>query len=86
MKRPYCYAFKALEKIGCPVFENYDDAELGNFKISAEQNSDECWADYYSGMYYPDFVFGVNPKIVEILKKYGLYAQWENPGCLGVYE
>ena len=84
MKRNYRTAFKQLEKIGAPVFENED----GMF-ISAEDNHDEIWADYWEmGQAACSLLddFGVNHKINEILEKNGLYAEWQNPGCLYIAE
>jgi|TARA_B110000881_G_C18425737_1_gene438312 hypothetical protein len=75
-------AFEALEKIGAPVFVNED----GMF-ISGEDNGSVCWADYYCefpGGALDDF--GVNNKINKILEARGLFAEWVNPGLLGVYE
>ena len=86
MKRNYRNAFNALEKIGAPVFERDD-----RLFISAEDNCDEMWADYYAmgdgyscGGALDDF--GVNNKINAILGKFGLFAEWQNPGCLAVCE
>jgi len=31
-------------------------------------------------------LFGVSGKINKILDKYGLFAEWQNPGCLTVCE
>jgi hypothetical protein len=83
MKQNFRKAFNALEKIGAPVFENED----GMF-ISGEDNCDEIWADYYDCMHWAHdgWLFGVNGKINKILDKYGLFAEWVNPGLLGVYE
>lgn len=86
MKKPYCFAFKALEKIGAPVIEGDDYGSPDGFRISAEMNDKVIWADYYEGVFWKDFEFGVNPKIVAILRKYGLHAEWINPGVLGVYQ
>ena len=89
MKRNFRYAYNALERMGVPVRPDWygrDDA----FVISAEDNSgDEIWADYYvmtdgGGYGYMDD-FGVNKRINRVLNRYGLFAEWINPGCLGVY-
>lgn len=80
-------AWNALDKIGVPMF---DDGESRTFRISAEHNFDPefgntVWADYYENL--PDeWEFGVNPKIIKTLRKFGLFAEWLNPGELGVYE
>ena len=85
MKRNYRNAFNALEKIGAPLIDHGGD----EFYISAENNVNEIWADYYM-MGYPACSmlddFGVNHKINAILDKYGLFAEWQNPGCLAVCE
>jgi len=87
MKRNYRNAVKALEKIGAPVIDHGGD----EIYISAENNIDEIWADYYAmgdgytcGGQLDDF--GVNKKIGAILSKYGLFAEWQNPGCLAICE
>jgi hypothetical protein len=84
MKRNYRNAVKALEKIGAPVIDHGGD----EIYISAENNSTEIWAHYYmmgSGCTMLDD-FGVNHKINAILDKYGLFAEWQNPGCLAICE
>ncbi len=85
MQQQFQKAFNALEKIGCPVIEGWDDPD--EFVISGESNYPVCWADYYKefpGGQLDDF--GVNNKINKILDKYGLFAEWINPGVLGVCE
>ena len=86
-------AFDTLKRMGVPV---YDHGEDGTFIISAEENTDDnTWADYYDGPSLEhlnkttgewEWSFGVNPKIERALDKFGLYAEWINPGSLGVYE
>lgn len=84
MKRNYRNAYNALKKIGAPVIDHGGD----EFFISAENNVTEIWADYYMMGMGSSFVddFGVNKKIGAILDKYGLFAEWQNPGCLAVCE
>jgi hypothetical protein len=84
MKKNMRYAYNALKKIGAPVI----DHGYENFMISAENNVTETWADYYMMGMGNSFVddFGVNKKINAILDKYGLFAEWQNPGCLAVHE
>ena len=85
MKQNFRKAFNALEKIGCPVIEGWDDPNT--FAINAEDNYPICWADYYCefpGGALDDF--GVNNKINAILAANGLMAEWINTGVLGVYE
>jgi hypothetical protein len=81
IKSPYLKAFKELQKIGVPVYVR-DDMD-GRFQISAEDPDSYKWADYYSEN--NNWIFGVNPKIDNVLRKFGLYSEWINPGELGVY-
>jgi hypothetical protein len=87
MKKNMRYAYNALKKIGAPVIDHGEE----NFMISAENNVKTLWADYYAmgdGYTCGDQLddFGVNKKINAILDKYGLFAEWQNPGCLNVHE
>lgn len=76
----YAKAFNELKKMGAPVFKNED----GMF-ISAEENDDVCWADYYCEFNNGELDdFGVNKKINDTLDKYGLFAEWQNPGCVAI--
>ena len=82
MKRNYRKAYTALKKMGVPVIEggwNGDD----KFSISAEMNEHDTWADYYAMDYG---VFGVKQSICDVLDKHGLFAEWINPGVVGVCE
>jgi hypothetical protein len=86
MTRNHRLAFNALKKIGAPVYQRSD---IENFQISAEgiageYDRDTLWADFYEGHKFWDF--GINPKITDILTKYGLHAEWINAGEIGVYE
>jgi|TARA_R110000868_G_scaffold303686_1_gene564191 hypothetical protein len=85
MKRNMRTAYNALKKIGCPVIKN--EWDHSDFRISGEDNGEVCWADYYCefpGGALDDF--GVNNKINAILDANGLFAEWNNPGMLGVYQ
>jgi hypothetical protein len=82
MKKDFRNAYNALKKMGVPVYVR-DDMD-GRFQISAEDSESYKWADYYA-YDRADWIFGVNPKIDEVLKKYGLFSEWINPGELGVY-
>jgi hypothetical protein len=84
MKQKYIKAFNQLEKIGVPVYEHVDDN--GNFSIDAEHSESYLWCNYYDGHAIPDWDFGVNPKIGDILRARGLFAEWVNAGRLSVYE
>lgn len=92
MKTNATKAFDKLKAIGAPVTEGGD---YGHFVISAEDNYDEVWADYWDGPRLERrdpktgkilWAFGVNPKITRILDRHGLHAEWINPGMLGVYD
>lgn len=83
LKPPFSTAFNALQALGAPVYEHADD--FANFSISAEENDEETWADYYDAQGLEGWEFGVNPKITEILRANGLFAEWVNPGRLAVY-
>lgn len=83
MTRNHRRAYNKLKALGCPVFERADHPK--GFFISAEDEESYKWADYYNE--YNRFEdFGVNSKVREVLEPLGLFAEWENPGCLGVYE
>jgi len=84
MKKNMRYAYNALKKIGAPVIDHGEE----NFYISAENNVKEIWADYYMMGMGNTFVddFGVSKRINRILDRYGLFAEWQNPGCLAVHE
>ena len=84
MKRAFIKAFNELKKLGCPGFERSDYE--GRFMISAEDPESYKWADYYA---YADGRWkgeNTSPKLEEIMKKHGLYCEWENAGCLIVWE
>lgn len=88
MTKNHRTAFDRLKKLGCPVFERADDSRT--FFISAESNGVDgnLWADYYDG---PSMLsvydeFGVDKRINAILEPLGLFAEWQNPGCLSVWE
>ena len=91
MKRNARKAFTALKNMGAPVREGGD---YGYFTISAEENYDEIWADFYEGPLLEkvlpsgeiEWAFGVNPKITRVLKANGLMSEWINTGMLGVYD
>ena len=80
----YRKAYNILKVMGVPVFVNDDHAEQGNFGINAEAPGAEQWVNYHGNP--PGWFFGVSPIVEEVLDQYGLFAEWVNPGCLGVYE
>jgi len=82
MKRDFRNAFNALKKLGVPVREYGGDEP--NFWITAEDGHDFC--NYYDGHMIPDWEFGVSPVITQTLRKYGLFAEWQNPAQLTVWE
>ena len=85
MKRKFRTAYNQLKKIGCPVYEGGWNGE-DTFRISAEDNADHIWADYYMMSEEGGYLFGVSPRINEVLDKHGLFAEWCNPGVLNVWE
>ena len=87
MQRNYRTAFNALKKMGAPAIEGGYDGE-DTFRISAEDNVSYTWADYYQ-MTDGDgtgYMMGVSNKINDVLDASGLFAEWINPGVLGVWE
>jgi hypothetical protein len=82
MKRNYRNALNALNKLGVPTYQRSD---MDHFAISAEDAESYKFCDYYAYM-REDWEFGVSPTITDTLSKYGLHAEWINPGELGVYE
>ena len=83
MQRNYKKAFTALKNLGAPVIVGDDYGDDKFFCISAEYNDDVVWADYYQ---MDMGLFGVNQVVVDILDANGLFAEWINPGVLGVHE
>jgi len=84
MKRNQRNAYNALKKLGVPLFERSDIE--GTFLISGEDAESYKWCDYYDGYRIPDWEFGVHPLITKTLRKYNLFAEWENPACLVVWD
>ena len=82
MKRAYRNALNALKKLGVPTYQRSD---MEHFAISAEDADSYKFCDYYAYM-RDDWEFGGSPAITKTLDKYGLHAEWINPGELGVYE
>jgi len=87
MERHASNAFNTLKKMGAPVFIH--EGESYYFVISAEENYDTVWADYYAmtdGSYGDLCDFGVNESINKVLNDNGLFCEWQNPGVLAVYD
>jgi len=84
MKKQFKQAYDVLKVMGVPVFTNEDNDKPGNFSINAEDARSADWCDYYGSP--QDWDFGVNPAITTVLDQYDLMSEWQNPGCLGVYE
>tara|TARA_R110000824_G_scaffold244541_6_gene433328 strand:- start:346 stop:606 length:261 start_codon:yes stop_codon:yes gene_type:complete len=85
MTRPAKFAFKALIEMGVPVLRHPSQPE--HFVISAEDNPDHVmWADYYGAMGLDTHDFGVHKSITEVLTRHDLFAEWENPGMLNVWD
>ena len=84
LNRKYVPAYMALKTLGVPVFVNEDNEKLGNFFINAEEAVSAQWVDWYARN--EEWVFGVHPAVEAVLQRFGLFAEWQNPGCLGVYE
>ena len=80
MKKTHIKAYNALKKLGVPVYV-HGDYEQG-FDIDGEHPDSYLWLDYYDR---PEWAFGINPKIDEILTKHGLFAEWVNPAHARVY-
>ena len=80
MKRKFKKAYTALKKIGAPVFENEDMKRDGNFGMSAKNNYDRIWADYYRE-WHP-----IDAEVLKIVDKNGLYFEWQNPDVLYAFE
>lgn len=83
MKRNFRTAFNRLTKLGVPVRETNDGE---SFWISAEEDTSHLWCDYFDGYRMPDWEFGVNNQITSLLRELGLFAEWQNPAQLNVWE
>ena len=87
MKRHAKSAYTMLKNMGVPMYIH--ESESYNFLISAEENYDTIWADYWAmsdGAYGDLDDFGVNEQINYVLNMYNLFCEWQNPGALGVYD
>jgi len=84
MKRNMRTAYNRLKKLGCPVYIHVDDNDK-RFSIDSEAPDAYLWADYWASGRRWGFET-TNPKIDEILRPLGLFAEWCNPGRLAVFE
>jgi hypothetical protein len=80
MTRSHRHAFNALKKMGVPVIEMD-----GSFIISGEESNSYLWVDYWNGYRRPGWNCGTNPELDAVLKRYGLFCEWQNPGCMSVH-
>lgn len=88
-------AFNALTKINAPI---YDREEHGaHFILGGELRTadDSYFADYYQHDIREKLdpetgkilnAFGVRQDVIDILDAEGLFAEWINPGMMGVYD
>lgn len=90
-------AFEELQAMGAPVFRNADTEQAGNFKMSGEDNFNDAgiaWADYWQEFTREhvneqgDIVnaFGVHQTVWDVLNKHRLFAEWDNPGCVTIWD
>jgi len=87
MERHAKNAYNTLKKMGVPMYIH--EGESYHFLISAEENYDTIWADYYAmsdGTYGDLCDFGINEKINRVLNDYGLFSEWQNPGAVAVFD
>lgn len=102
MKSNAKIAFDALRKIGAPVINHCENGESlsdqwgAHFILSGERESDDSglWADYYGEEIVETVdegqailnAFGIRESVHEILRASDLYAEWIDPGTLGIYD
>jgi len=80
LKRLAAKVRDAIATLGFKTFVH--EGEVALVYISGENGDDAC--DYY-GEFRGGYPW-INPKIEEAVKALGCRVDWENPGCLGVYE
>lgn len=87
-------AVKALKAIDAPVYDHLRGEHGCEFIIGAElrTNDDKLVCDYYQETIKERVVsgkvinaFGIDQRIHVILARYGLRAEWVNPGQVAVY-
>lgn len=96
MKRHALKAANALKKINAPVYDHLAGEYGSHFIIGAElrTNDDVRFCDYYQEEIKEGYdingniinAFGIRQDVADILKANGLYAEWINPGQVGVYD
>ena len=74
--------YKALKDMGAPVILRPEDDGDGVFVLSAEDNYDRVWADYWDHYFG---VFGVAGDVYNLARNYGMHPEWINPGCVGFH-
>ena len=82
MKRNERNLFNALKAMGAPVIERPEGDGDGPFVLSAEDNYDFIWADYYMDDYGE---FGVATVVCDKAREHGMFPEWINPGIVGFY-
>lgn len=82
MKANARQAFNKLKGMGVPVVEF--DHYSGHFQISSEESNADEWLDYYS--MNPNWLFGINTTITDLLEEYGLFAEWADAAIACVHD
>ena len=98
MKQHARKAFNALKKIGAPVIDHGPGGGGWgeHFILSAElrDRDDAYFADYYTEN-LKEYVdgngklqnpFGIRTDVNDILRANNLYAEWIDPGTVGIYD
>ncbi|AFU88190.1 hypothetical protein CcrColossus_gp320 [Caulobacter phage CcrColossus] len=91
-----------LLKLGAPVYFHLAGEHGTHFIIGAElrDNDDSLFCDYYQEDVRERWdredvpvaerkilnAQGIKTEVHDVLKKHGLYAEWINPGQVGVYD
>lgn len=96
MKRHARAAATALKKIGAPVYDHLEGENGAYFIIGAElrDDKDTYYCDYYQYQVKEQLdgngeiinAFGIREDVHKILSKHSLFAEWINPGQVGVYD
>lgn len=96
MKSQAQAAAEALKSIGAPVYDHLAGEHGAHFILGAElrDDKDSYFADYYQSEVREHLnkdgkivnAFGIRQDVIEILEAHGLFAEWINPGQVGVYD